>query len=147
MLPSTLGTADEVLLYLEHQVGPIQGVSLYYNKEIEELYCDDFLSPMISLYHAEFVARRIAARRIARFRKRSVVPLVSTWKRNARDLARLRALLPANEYDQCCVCYDRPADTLLLPCGHDGTCLQCSLKVVDCPLCRARIRSWVSFGF
>ena len=42
---------------------------------------------------------------------------------------------------ECCVCYDRPIDTRLQPCGHVALCRQCAVRLPQrrCPLCRAEI--------
>ena len=43
---------------------------------------------------------------------------------------------------ECCVCYDRPIDTGLEPCGHVALCAGCAsrLRPRRCPLCRANIQ-------
>jgi hypothetical protein len=42
--------------------------------------------------------------------------------------------------DPCIVCMERPADAILLECGHGGLCVTCSTVLWDharhCPLCR-----------
>lgn len=38
--------------------------------------------------------------------------------------------------DLCKVCYERPLDCVLLPCGHLTTCVKCSGKLDTCPVCR-----------
>lgn len=42
---------------------------------------------------------------------------------------------------ECCVCYDRPIDTCLMPCGHVALCWNCASRLPQrrCPLCRADI--------
>lgn len=41
---------------------------------------------------------------------------------------------------QCHVCYARPADCVVMPCGHAGVCNFCSINIFDkngkCPICR-----------
>ena len=48
--------------------------------------------------------------------------------------------MAANGDDQCIVCMDRPADAVLLECGHSGLCVECATVLWDqarrCPLCR-----------
>ena len=40
----------------------------------------------------------------------------------------------------CKVCFDRPIETVLLPCGHSLMCLSCSATVGSaCPMCRVNI--------
>jgi len=41
----------------------------------------------------------------------------------------------------CCICLDRPADTLTLPCKHRAMCSQCfsSKKISLCPIDRQKI--------
>ncbi len=40
----------------------------------------------------------------------------------------------------CVVCIERPADAILLECGHSGLCVQCATMLWNqarrCPLCR-----------
>mmetsp|Transcript_106492 Transcript_106492/g.328972 ORF Transcript_106492/g.328972 Transcript_106492/m.328972 type:complete len:303 (-) Transcript_106492:7-915(-) len=47
----------------------------------------------------------------------------------------------------CCVCCERPANAMCLPCRHAGTCEVCLLRVLSnpkarCPVCRAPITSY-----
>lgn len=38
--------------------------------------------------------------------------------------------------DVCCICLDKKANCLFLPCRHMRTCMACSAKVDKCPNCR-----------
>ena len=39
----------------------------------------------------------------------------------------------------CCVCWERPREAVLVPCGHFALCLSCAGRVKGrCPLCRAQ---------
>lgn len=44
------------------------------------------------------------------------------------------------EMTECCICYDNPPDTVIMPCGHGGICYECSLSIWEadkgCYLCR-----------
>merc|ERR1719420_2631842 len=47
--------------------------------------------------------------------------------------------------NSCAICFDQPADFLVVPCGHQCGCEDC-LKAVQhttgkCPICRVRIES------
>uniref|UniRef100_A0A7S1S5E4 RING-type domain-containing protein n=1 Tax=Alexandrium catenella TaxID=2925 RepID=A0A7S1S5E4_ALECA len=47
----------------------------------------------------------------------------------------------------CCICYDRPANAMCLPCRHAGTCEVCLARLLrspkpKCPLCRAAVASY-----
>lgn len=41
----------------------------------------------------------------------------------------------------CAVCSDKPADLVLVPCGHFCLCESCAPEVTSCPKCRANIIS------
>ena len=47
----------------------------------------------------------------------------------------------------CLVCFDRPRDGLLYPCGHRCTCTTCGRALLDarmtCPVCRRELRDVV----
>eukprot|EP00913_Durusdinium_trenchii_P002276 g2101.t1 len=38
----------------------------------------------------------------------------------------------------CAVCLDRPADVVMVPCGHIFACHCCGQKLKECSLCRAK---------
>ncbi|OWF52585.1 E3 ubiquitin-protein ligase LRSAM1-like [Mizuhopecten yessoensis] len=40
---------------------------------------------------------------------------------------------------ECVVCLDKSTDVIFLNCGHVCTCIDCSVKVQECPLCREPI--------
>lgn len=42
---------------------------------------------------------------------------------------------------ECSICWDRPSDYKLRPCGHDSFCRTCATRLSSCPLCRAIILS------
>lgn len=52
--------------------------------------------------------------------------------------------------NSCNICFARPIDTVLKPCGHGGFCSTCSYQMETCPLCREaivqRIRSSLKTG-
>jgi hypothetical protein len=54
------------------------------------------------------------------------------------------------EHGVCLVCCEREQDTVLLSCGHGGTCFKCACDVYrrsgECPLCRARVDQIVQIG-
>lgn len=41
--------------------------------------------------------------------------------------------------DECIVCY-APRDTVLVPCGHYCLCDGCAANVLECPVCRTKIK-------
>lgn len=43
----------------------------------------------------------------------------------------------------CRVCYDRPINVVLVPCGHFDVCASCAERCKDCPICRRPIRGTV----
>lgn len=49
---------------------------------------------------------------------------------------------------QCCVCIDRPAHSVLLPCRHMCVCTEC-IQTLNrrCPYCQVRVESIISISF
>ncbi|KAL6078950.1 RING finger and SPRY domain-containing protein 1 [Balamuthia mandrillaris] len=43
------------------------------------------------------------------------------------------------ERELCSICFAEAADTELQPCHHGGICFRCSLRVTQCPMCRADV--------
>ncbi|GET86359.1 unspecified product [Leishmania tarentolae] len=39
----------------------------------------------------------------------------------------------------CLVCYNKK-DTVLVPCGHFCVCMSCAANLIECPLCRTKIK-------
>jgi len=52
---------------------------------------------------------------------------------------------------ECCVCLERPATHVMVPCGHVCVCEVCEALVTDgdglCPLCRADVTTAVKVFF
>lgn len=76
----------------------------------------------------------------------------ASHERDREMLARLRespdlkALIGDPPPKQCCVCMERPANTLLLPCKHTDFCYTCASEVMSsppprCPMCRTPVTS------
>ncbi|XP_063986864.1 RING finger and SPRY domain-containing protein 1-like [Diachasmimorpha longicaudata] len=42
--------------------------------------------------------------------------------------------------DSCTLCYDQKASARLLPCDHRGFCQTCPMQLIECPMCRAKIK-------
>ncbi|KAI9478808.1 MAG: hypothetical protein EXX96DRAFT_572368 [Benjaminiella poitrasii] len=40
---------------------------------------------------------------------------------------------------ECNICFSEPQNIMLLPCKHDGICLQCAKILITCHLCRTKI--------
>ena len=40
---------------------------------------------------------------------------------------------------RCVICYKRPIRTIFTNCGHMLSCVQCSLKMDKCPVCRISV--------
>ncbi|XP_033732703.1 E3 ubiquitin-protein ligase LRSAM1-like [Pecten maximus] len=53
--------------------------------------------------------------------------------------ARQSSILARGVNTECVVCMDKSTDVIFLNCGHVCTCLECSVKVKECPLCREPI--------
>ena len=43
----------------------------------------------------------------------------------------------------CVVCLGREKNVLFLPCAHLTACLECSLSLQNCPMCRSKIQATV----
>jgi len=43
------------------------------------------------------------------------------------------------DLSKCAVCLDRPADVVMVPCGHIFACHCCGKKLTECALCRAKV--------
>jgi baculoviral IAP repeat-containing protein 7/8 len=46
----------------------------------------------------------------------------------------------------CKVCYEKPTDVALIPCGH-VVCRQCAFILSDCPFCRRRVEKKLKLFF
>merc|ERR1719263_2463244 len=44
--------------------------------------------------------------------------------------------------DDCIICCSNPIDCVIIPCGHQVCCLQCSGLISDCPISTRRARSF-----
>lgn len=40
----------------------------------------------------------------------------------------------------CIICMTDPADCVILDCKHMCTCSACSKRLVECPMCRAKVK-------
>jgi hypothetical protein len=45
----------------------------------------------------------------------------------------------------CVVCMDAKRDVVLMPCTHNVVCYDCSLKLKECPVCRAKIAQKIKY--
>ena len=45
----------------------------------------------------------------------------------------------------CKVCLDREINSVFLPCGHLCCCIECSIALKTCPICRKRLEKIVKF--
>ena len=52
----------------------------------------------------------------------------------------------SEEDPDCLVCCARPRNVVLLPCRHCCCCTECLARMDKCPVCRAAVESFVSFG-
>jgi len=57
---------------------------------------------------------------------------------------------PDAEANQCWVCFEGPAEAVLLQCGHAGLCLRCAENLwrtrASCPMCRQSIELIARLG-
>ncbi len=47
---------------------------------------------------------------------------------------------PADNENECIICFDAKSDSYFIPCGHLICCQECSLRVEICPKCRSLIK-------
>ncbi len=48
---------------------------------------------------------------------------------------------------ECLICYDRCKNIIFLPCAHLTCCVQCSVSMTNCPLCRKHIEATIRTYF
>ena len=58
--------------------------------------------------------------------------IVGELKRENEELKSMRI---------CKVCMEKTVDVIFLPCGHLVCCVECSLQVKECPVCRGAIKA------
>jgi hypothetical protein len=44
----------------------------------------------------------------------------------------------AVDENACCLCYERPMDCVLTPCGHQMCCTECGDHLSSCPVCKVQ---------
>lgn len=57
------------------------------------------------------------------------------------------AELAREDFEECSICCDNPANVIMLPCGHHNVCEQCVLRLMRqdaplCPHCREKMESY-----
>lgn len=66
---------------------------------------------------------------------------------SSRDMTNVDDLKEENERLKnerlCVVCLGREKNVLFLPCAHLTACLECSLSLQNCPMCRSKIQATV----
>jgi hypothetical protein len=60
----------------------------------------------------------------------------------AKMKADIEAKMRADNANACCVCMDKPKDTICLPCGHLSYCGDCSRQLTKCAMCNRNVESW-----
>ena len=68
---------------------------------------------------------------------------------NVEALTRKQTITGSKDENLCLVCFDKPANTIYLPCKHGGVCEDCSREIFhgtrSCPLCRKKLERIVVF--
>ena len=80
--------------------------------------------------------------------------------RNDEEAIRMAQLVPDNKPDQptvtefkadafseCVVCMAKPPSHVIIPCGHMCLCMNCSVALEQCPICRARVQATMRVFF
>lgn len=57
---------------------------------------------------------------------------------------RLTSIYPSTsgEHEECIVCLTQSSSCVLLPCRHKCCCMQCTVRLTYCPVCRATINTY-----
>ena len=59
---------------------------------------------------------------------------------NPQSLKSMSVLSESDAQSNCLVCFEEPADVVLMPCGHGGICYSCASSICNknrlCFLCR-----------
>jgi len=56
----------------------------------------------------------------------------------------LKEKISTSGQNECKICFERETDTVLLECGHQCCCIECSKNLKVCPICRKTITRVVS---
>ncbi|XP_049539589.1 death-associated inhibitor of apoptosis 1-like [Anopheles darlingi] len=80
---------------------------------------------------------RCLAKKEGRNQNEEDVPKAST---SSVSTASRVAETEASDDKMCKICYEKEYRTALIPCGH-VTCVDCSLKFVQCPMCQSPIQN------
>mmetsp|Transcript_26547 Transcript_26547/g.43642 ORF Transcript_26547/g.43642 Transcript_26547/m.43642 type:complete len:140 (+) Transcript_26547:890-1309(+) len=40
-----------------------------------------------------------------------------------------------HRHEECIICFSNPIDCVVMPCGHQICCLECSQNISKCPVC------------
>ncbi|EPY33041.1 hypothetical protein STCU_02518 [Strigomonas culicis] len=72
---------------------------------------------------------------VREFEACGVCPLV---KDESRKPCKMNASGSGSDLD-CVICYNKK-DTVLVPCGHYCLCSSCAANVLDCPICRVKVK-------
>ena len=73
---------------------------------------------------------------------------MSAPQARSADSGRAESMISEGSSDVLCrVCYDKPFNVVLVPCGHFAVCSSCAERCKDCPICRRPIRGTVRINY
>lgn len=86
---------------------------------------------------------QVTSREVYQLIKNSIETNPSPWSRECVCLLRIILYL-IQSYNQnpstiCKICYEKPIQTCIIPCGHSVCCVGCLEEVNLCPCCRSPI--------
>ncbi|EPY39035.1 hypothetical protein AGDE_04894 [Angomonas deanei] len=134
---STTFPVEAPVIYLVAQEGPTKIVKIHSNHPVVDCTGRCYSRGLCRWDPLKSLLKDAITELLQSLRKSGVSPLVveeltKTEKDKIGD--------PLSDDDDCCVvCYGQ-RDTVMVPCGHFCLCSSCAANVLDCPMCRTKIK-------
>jgi hypothetical protein len=62
-------------------------------------------------------------------------------KDSTKDMALLEEYERLKNERLCVICLNKDKNVIFLPCAHFAACLECSMSLNNCPMCRSEIQA------